>query len=80
MNKVEITISGRRALVDDDQVKLHVQKQKLIVDAAVITTWLLSDNKAKPTEIFDENERLSEIGMEIIRINRRIRKNVQFIK
>lgn len=78
MNKVQIQLYGRTALVDEDQVSTLKRKESLISESVLISE-LFDVNKMTPQEIFDANEKLSEIGGKIIRLNRRIRKNVKFI-
>lgn len=66
MQKVQITISGKQALVDADQVSKHLRKQALVKSAMAA-----QKNNDQPL--------LMEIMGKIIRLNRTIRQNVKFI-
>jgi hypothetical protein len=72
MQKVEIQICGKRALVDADQVKLHRQKQALLQE------WSTAENLPYSSK-YMKNMVMSDFADKMISLNRRIRKNVQFI-
>ena len=67
MPKVEILVFGKRALVDADQVA-KLQKKEMLVKQAMA----LKEMAAPAIEIQD-------VMSKIIRLNRTIRQNVQFI-
>lgn len=73
MNKVQITISGKQALVDADQVKLLLKKEALVAQA------LSLQKRANSMTAYEHMMQAGEITGQIIKLNRRIRKNVQFI-
>ena len=77
MNKDEMIISGKRALVDADQVKKLQKKEMLVAQALDL------QNKARDTinETVKSvlNSQLQETMGKIIRLNRTIRQNVKFI-
>lgn len=73
MNKVQITISGKQALVDADQVKLLLKKEALVAQA------LSLQKRANSMTAYEHMVAAGEITGQIIKLNRRIRKNVQFI-
>lgn len=77
MNKVAMLVHNRRALVDADQVKKLLAKQDLV-------TKVIALNKALETETSPDlkismNQMAMEYSSKIIKLNRTIRKNVQFI-
>lgn len=75
MNKVEVTIHGQRALVDEDQVKKVLKKDALVNKA------MLLQKQCSVTDTFaPANVELRKTTAQIIRLNRTIRQNVQFIK
>ena len=77
MNKVQMVIHDRQALVDSDQVKKHIEKQFLVSNSLRIQKMLESetDQDCRNTLLED----LKNYSSKIIRLNRTIRKNVQFI-
>ena len=76
MNKVEVSIHGQRALVDEDQVKKVLKKQDLASRAMVLQNRMKKDPALTPLIQPEMNKIMSQI----IRLNRTIRQNVQFIK
>lgn len=78
MEKVQIVIFGRAALVDVDQVKLLRQKEALVNEYSSITSRTPT-LEWTPEELIVINRRSLEISRKVISLNRRIRKNVQFI-
>ena len=76
MQKVQMTVGGREALVDADMVKLMTKKAELVAGAGRLQGVM----NAVPTIAQPIlQKQLQEIMGKIIRLNRRIRKNVQFI-
>lgn len=72
MNKVEMIISGKRALVDADQVKKHLKKEQLVQQALRLQKMDLT--------VPAVSKELRETMGKIIRLNRTIRQNVKFIQ
>ena len=68
MTKVQMSCYGTTIIVDQDQVKLHEQKWKLVQAS-------IAAQKLNPTSdvLFINNRSISAI-------NKKIRKNVQFVK
>jgi len=73
MSKVQITICGKPALVDADQVQLLQQKEALISQAGVIKS------RANELSAVAALVEMDKIVSQIIQLNRKIRSNVQFI-
>ena len=72
MQKVQISCYGREIIIDSDQVKLHEKKWALVQEGVRL---------GKLSEVGSYASKDSIANCEkIIRINRRIRKNVQFTK
>lgn len=73
MQKVQMTVHGREALVDADMVVLMTKKAELVKAAVdlkdVVNTMSAAEHLAATDAIVKQ----------IIRLNRRIRQNVQFI-
>lgn len=67
MNKVQIKLGNREALVDEDQVKLVLKKQELVKQIVA-----LDKDSRKSVECIN-------LTNKIISLNRRIRKNVIFL-
>jgi len=77
MNKVQMVIHGCQALVDSDQVKKHIEKQFLVSNSLRIQKMLKSETDQVCRNILLDD--LKNYTSKIIRLNRTIRKNVQFI-
>ena len=76
MQKVQMVIAGRQALVDSDQVAKHTKKNKLVEGALALQKVMNAvPREAEPIL----QQELQEIVSKIIRLNRTIRKNVQFV-
>lgn len=75
MNKVEMTVFGKRALVDPDMVKKMKKKQELTEKAMSLRTFI----KADPVGRAYANALLDEVMGKLIRLNRTIRPTVQFL-
>jgi hypothetical protein len=73
MQKVQMTVHGMQALVDADMVKLMTKKEALVKAASAIQQAADTMSAAEHLAAMDA------IVKQIIRINRRIRQNVQFI-
>lgn len=69
ISKVIITLHGKQAEVDSDQVKMLLKKESLVNRAMI-----LKDDKT----IEAKTEIIKVMG-KIISLNRRIRKNVRFL-
>ena len=77
MEKVQIAISGRQVLVDADMVTKMLKKDALVQASLRIVRTLTDAIPCDSTKILQAQ--LDENGRKIIRLNRTIRKNVQFI-
>lgn len=73
MSKVQITLAGRQALVDADQVPLLKRKEALLAQAQAA--------KARAGEVSAVAAlvEMDKIVSEIIQLNREIRSTVQYI-
>ena len=78
MQKVQMVISGKLALVDSDQVKKHVNKQMYVARAMGLQTKLKEEKDPICKRLLSDS--LNEVMGKIIRLNRTIRQNVQFVK
>lgn len=67
MVKVQMVVGGRQALVDADMVTKMVRKAELVAAAMRLHGVMGADSQ------------LQEISGKIIRLNRTIRKNAQFL-
>lgn len=76
MEKVQITVFGKPALVDQDMVKKMLKKSELVAGAARLQSVMNAVPSAAEPIL---QKQLQEIVSKIIRLNRSIRKNVQFI-
>lgn len=72
--KVQIQLHGKTALVDSDQVKMLKQKESLVGEATALQFDPTSNVKNSLKYL-----RIAEIMSKIINLNRRIRKNVQYL-
>ena len=77
MQKVEIELYGKRALVDEDQVKKHINKQFYVARIAELQHKLQLENNPVCKDLLAES--IEELGGRLIRLNRTLRKNVRFI-
>ena len=76
MEKVQMVVSGRQALVDADMVNKMIKKKQLVASASHLQAVMNAvPREAEPIL----QKQLQEIMGKIIRLNRRIRKNVQFL-
>jgi hypothetical protein len=76
MEKVQMVIAGRLALVDADMVKKMTKKQELVAGALRLQSVM--DAVPREAEPILQKQ-LEEIMGKIIRLNRTIRQNVQFL-
>lgn len=77
MKKIEITVMGKRALVDADQVKKLQRKDSLVAGAIQLQKDMAAtDDPFVKAKLFDD---LNSTMAKIIRLNRSIRQNVQFL-
>jgi 2,4-dienoyl-CoA reductase-like NADH-dependent reductase (Old Yellow Enzyme family) len=75
MQKVEMVVSGRRALVDADMVKKMTKKQELVAEAMSLQKYYDADKVGHAYAL----PMLQKKASQIIRLNRTIRQTVQFI-
>jgi hypothetical protein len=76
MEKVQMVVGGRLALVDADMVKKMTKKQELVASARRLQSVMNAvPREAEPIL----QKQLQEIMGKIIRLNRTIRQNVQFL-
>lgn len=76
MEKVQMVVGGKLALVDADMVKKMTKKQDLVASALRLQSVMNAvPQEAEPIL----QKQLQEIMGKIIRINRTIRRNVQFL-
>ncbi len=76
MEKVQMVVAGRLALVDADMVKKMTKKQELVAGALRLQSVM--DAVPREAEPILQKQ-LEEIMRKIIRLNRTIRQNVQFL-
>ena len=76
MEKVQMVVGGKLALVDADMVKKMTRKQELVASARRLQSVMDAvPGEAEPII----QAQLQEIMGKIIRLNRGIRQNVQFL-
>ena len=76
MDRVVITLGGRRAEVDADQVKLLLKKEQFVDQGLQLQRYI----KADPINHVYANALLSEVVTKIQRLNKRIRRTVRFLE
>ena len=74
MQKVKMLVAGHQALVDEDMVKFMLRKQKLVLKAMEIKALGSTMSAQAHLDLTDE------VMGKIIRLNKRIRKNVIFLE
>lgn len=81
MEKIEMLVGGKRALVDVDMVKKMKRKEELVGKAMGIQDGLRNSALPKTDPMYRvfEKELEKTVG-QIIRLNRTIRQTVQFIR
>ena len=77
MQKVEMLVAGKRALVDSDMIQKMVRKDMLVATAADLQTKMSSEKDPICLRLLSES--MQETVGKIVRINRTIRKTVQFL-
>jgi len=76
MNRVEMIVAGRRALVDQDMVKKMTRRQQLVASAVAMQDKM--DTEKDPATFRLLSEAVQENVQKIVRLNRTIRQNVYF--
>ena len=75
MDRVQMMVMGKMAEVDADMVKKMIKKNELVAQAL----RLQQDRKLNPVLAYDAMISADKITMQIIRLNRTIRKTVRFL-
>jgi hypothetical protein len=75
MDRVQMMVAGRLAEVDADMVKKMIKKDELVANAL----RLQQDSKLNSVSAYDAMMAADKITMQIIRLNRTIRKTVRFL-
>jgi hypothetical protein len=75
MDRVQMMVAGRLAEVDADMVKKMIKKDELVANAL----RLQQDRKLNSVSAYDAMMAADKITMQIIRLNRTIRKTVRFL-
>jgi hypothetical protein len=75
MDRVQMMVMGKMAEVDADMVKKMIKKDELVANAL----RLQQDRKLNPVSAYDAMMAADKITMQIIRLNRTIRKTVRFL-
>jgi hypothetical protein len=76
MNRVEMIVAGRRALVDQDMVAKMTRKQQLVASTVAMQDKM--DTVKDPATFHLLSEAVQENVAKIVRLNRTIRQNVYF--
>lgn len=76
MNRVEMIVAGRRALVDADMVSKMTRRQQLVASAVAMQDKM--DTEKDPATFRLLSEAVQENVQKIVRLNRTIRQNVYF--
>ena len=76
MNRVEMIVAGRRALVDADMVSKMTRRQQLVASAVAMQDKM--DTVKDPATFRLLSEAVQENVQKIVRLNRTIRQNVYF--
>jgi undecaprenyl pyrophosphate synthase len=76
MDRVEMTVFGKRALVDSDMVKKMEKKQELTSQARSLQIFIKED----PSGRAYARGLLDRVMGKLIRLNRTIRPTVQFLE
>ena len=76
MNRVEMIVAGRRALVDADMVKKMTRRQQLVASTVAMQDKM--DTVKDPATFRLLSEAVQENVQKIVRLNRTIRQNVYF--
>ena len=76
MNRVEMIVAGRRALVDHDMVSKMTRRQQLVASTVAMQDKM--DTEKDPATFRLLSEAVQENVQKIVRLNRTIRQNVYF--
>ena len=76
MNRVEMIVAGRRALVDQDMVRKMTRRQQLVASTVAMQDKM--DTEKDPATFRLLSEAVQENVQKIVRLNRTIRQNVYF--
>ena len=76
MNRVEMIVAGRRALVDQDMVSKMTRRQQLVASTVAMQDKM--DTVKDPATFRLLSEAVQENVQKIVRLNRTIRQNVYF--
>ena len=76
MNRVEMIVADRRALVDADMVKKMTRRQQLVASTVAMQDKM--DTVKDPATFRLLSEAVQENVQKIVRLNRTIRQNVYF--
>ena len=76
MNRVEMIVAGRRALVDQDMVSKMTRRQQLVASTVAMQDKM--DTVKDPATFRLLSEAAQENVAKIVRLNRTIRQNVYF--
>lgn len=74
MTKVQITLFGKQALVDADQVSLLLKKEKLMTEARELQSQMKGYDTPMSVDVA-----MNAVMGKIQSLNRKIRQNVQFL-
>ena len=77
MNRVEMIVAGRRALVDQDMVSKMTRRQQLVASTVAMQDKM--DTVKDPATFRLLSEAVQENVQKIVRLNRTIRQNVCFL-
>ena len=78
MNRVEMIVSGRRALVDEDMVKKMTRKGQLVRSITSLQADLAAEKNMGNFRIMSTI--MDAEITQLVRLNRTIRQNVVFIR
>ena len=76
MNRVEMIVGGRRALVDSDMVRKMIRKEQLVASSRSLQDQIWTEQDPAVLRLL--NEALDSNVSKIVRLNRTIRQNVYF--
>ena len=76
MNRVEMIVAGRRALVDQDMVSKMTRRQQLVASTVAMQDKM--DTEKDPATFRLLSEAVQENVQKIVRLNRTNRQNVYF--
>ena len=76
MNRVEMIIGRRRALVDEDMVRKMTRKEQLVANCVYLRELMVKERDMKAFGLLSDS--LDSTITKIVRLNRTIRQNVYF--